>query len=298
MADAEELAKGSLAYLTQPRVPAGAPGAGQWTSGAAEAISSAAFQSLNWLKTLSSKIAFPIAVATGVLFPDNETLESNGAVPGNPDLNYRFSEMRLTLIQNDGNGGARLLFSGMPDQDGLYRDESGAIVGRAVGNSFILDNAGVSAMNAAQSDSRTSSAAATDDASDQPKLCPDPSPDVPGNKSNRSIAYQTQISGLPPGMAILYNGTFFDGCLTTDGTLLEAKGPGYDWALNDDGEWKPWYEGKQDLSDQLKRQSEAAGNRLVEWHVAEPRVAENLRAYTQTQGYSNIRVIYTPVSMK
>lgn len=29
MAEAEELAKGSLAYLTQPRVPAGAPGAGQ-----------------------------------------------------------------------------------------------------------------------------------------------------------------------------------------------------------------------------------------------------------------------------
>jgi hypothetical protein len=297
MAEAEELAKGSLAYLTQPRVPAGAPGAGQWTSGAAEAISSAAFQSLNWLKTLSSKIAFPIAVATGVLFPDNETLESNGAVPDHHGLDYRFSEMRLTLIQNDANDGARLLFSGMPDQDGLYRDESGAIVGRAVGNSFMLDNAGVAAMNAAQSDSRTSSAAATDDPSDQPKLCPDPSPDVPGNKSGRSLAYQTQISGLPPGTAILYNSVMFDGCRTTDGTLLEAKGPGIAQHITDDGEWKSYIidSGKADLDKQLIRQSIAAGGRMIEWHVAEPPLASYIRSFVRDNGLNNIAVFDTPL---
>jgi hypothetical protein len=218
MMEAEKLSKDSLAYLTQPRVPAGDPGAGQWTSGAA-AVSSVAARSLHWLKSLGGRIAAPVAIATGILFPDNENLESSGSVPGQHGLNYRFSEMRLTLIQND--------------------DQGGTIFGRALGNSFMLDNAGVASMNAALSDSRAGTTATTDDASNQPKLCPDPSPDVPGNKSDRSMACQTQISGLPPGMAILYNGTYFDGCRTTDGTLPEAKGPGYDWALSDDGEWKP-----------------------------------------------------------
>lgn len=298
MIAADDMAKGGLANLTQPRVPAGATGAGQWTTGAADAISSVAARSLRWLTTLGSRIAAPASIATGILFPDNENLASSGSVPGYHGLNYRFSEMRLTLIQNDSDGGARLLFAGMPDSDGYYRDQDGTIVGRSVGNSFMLDNAGVAAMNATRSDSTTASAAATADASDQPKLCPDPSPDVPGNKSDRSLAYQNQISGLPPGMAVFYNGIYFDGCRTTDGTLLEAKGPGYDWALTAEGEWKPWYEGKQDLWDQLQRQSEAAGDRPVEWHVAEPRVAQYLRALVQAQGYSNIQIIYTPASTK
>ena len=193
--------------------------------------------------------------AAGILFPDNKSLASSGGVPDHPGLSYRFSEMRLTLIQNDDQGGARLLFLGMPDKDSFYRDEDGTIVGRAVGNSFMLDNTGVAAMNAVQSDSRAASAATTNDASDQPKLCPDPSLDVPGNKSDRSVAYQTQISGLPPGMAVRFNVVMFDGCRTTDGTLLEAKGPGLAQHLNDDGEWKPYIieTGKADLDDQIAR---------------------------------------------
>jgi hypothetical protein len=50
-------------------------------------------------------------------------------------------------------------------------------------------------------------------------------------------------------MAILYNGVMFDGCRTTDGTLLEAKGPGIAQHMTDDGEWKPYIisSGKADL---------------------------------------------------
>jgi hypothetical protein len=151
MIEADNLAKGSLAYLTQPRVPAGALGAGQWTtSGAADAISSIAARSLRWLTAFASRIVAPVATSMGILFPDNENLESSGSVPGQHGLNYRFSEMRLTLMQNDADGGARLLFSGMPDNDGYYRDLDGTIVGRAVGNSFMIDNAGIAAMNAVQ----------------------------------------------------------------------------------------------------------------------------------------------------
>ena len=58
MVEADNLEKGGLAYLTQPRVPTGAAGAGQWTSGAAEAISAAA-PSLRWLMALGGRITVP-----------------------------------------------------------------------------------------------------------------------------------------------------------------------------------------------------------------------------------------------
>ena len=295
MREAEALEKeASLAYLRQPRIPAGSVGAGQWTTEAGGTALAA--RSLPYLLRLSARLAGPLGVAAGILFPDNENLESSGEVVGHPGLSYHFSEMRLTLIRHDDQGGARLLFSGMHGRDGFYRDQDGTIIGRAVGNSFMLDNDGVAAMSAAQSETsdRTSSSTATDDASDQPRLCPDPSPDRPGDKRDRNIAYERQISGLPPGMAIYFNGVHFDGCRTTDGTLLEAKGPGYDGALDEDGQWEPWYKGKEKLEEQIERQSRAAGTRLVEWHVAEPSVAQNIEKYVDTHGYTNIIVIHTP----
>lgn len=296
--DAEKLTKSSAAYLTQPRVPAGAPGAGQWMTGVAGMVSSVTSRSLNWLRALASRAAGPIAIASGVLFPDNETLASNGAVPGHPDLNYRFSEMRLTLIQNDGDGDARLLFSGLPDSDGFYRDQDGTIVGRAVGDSFMLDNAGVSAMNAAQSQNRIGASAASGEASEQPKLCPEPSPDVPGNKSDRAIAYQAQITGLPPGMAVKLNGVTFDGCRTSDGTMLEAKGPGYEFAMTSEDDWQPWYRGVDALKADITKQSIAANGRQVEWHVAESRVADYLKAYAADNDLKNVKIIHTPAVLQ
>ncbi len=298
MVEADELAKwGTLAYLTQPRVAAGLAGAGQWTTGAGEAAASSfAARSLPWLLQMSARLTGPLAVAAGILFPNNETLASNGDVPGYPGLNYRFSEMRLTLIQNDDQGGARLLFMGMPGTGGFYRDSGGTIVGRAVGNSFMLDDSGVVAMNAAQAEARASAGVATDDASDQPKLCPDPSPDRPGGMSDRAAAYQQQITGLPLGMAVDLNGVMFDGCRTTDGTMLEAKGPGLQQHLDGDGEWEPYFvsSGKASLDKQLKDQSNAADGRQVEWHVAEPAVAAYIRRFIEENGLININVFDTP----
>jgi hypothetical protein len=146
MAEADRLAKGSLAYLTQPRVPAGEPGAGQWMADIGEALSTLAQRGLPWLLRASARLAGPLAITTGVLFPDNANLESNGAVPGFPGLDYRFSEGRPMLIQNDGQGGASPLFSGLPDKDGFYRNDDGTVVGRAVGNTFMIDNDGASSL--------------------------------------------------------------------------------------------------------------------------------------------------------
>jgi hypothetical protein len=146
MAEADRLAKGSLAYLTQPRVAAGEPGAGQWMAGLGETLSALAERGLPWLLRASARLAGPLAIATGVLFPDNAHLESNGAVPGFPGLDYRFSEGRLMLIQDDCRGGASPLFSGLPDKGGFYRNDDGTVVGRAVGNTFMIDNEGASSL--------------------------------------------------------------------------------------------------------------------------------------------------------
>jgi len=147
MAATEQLAKAGSGYLTQPRVPAGQPGAGQWTDGLGEVISGLAERGLPWLLRASSRLVAPLAIAAGVLFPDNEHLESHGAIPGFSRLSYGFSEGRLTLFQNDEQGGVNRLYSGLPDKDGLYRTEDGTVVGRAVGNSFMLDGAGVAAIS-------------------------------------------------------------------------------------------------------------------------------------------------------
>jgi Colicin E5 ribonuclease domain len=147
MAQADELAKGAASYNpAQPRVPAGQPGAGQWMAGLGEALSALAERGLPWLAQTSARLAGPLAIATGVLFPDNATLESQGAVPGFSGLDYRFSESQLTLIQHDGQGDAQLLFHGLPDKDGIYRDSDGTVVGRAVGNSFMIDNDGAKSL--------------------------------------------------------------------------------------------------------------------------------------------------------
>jgi len=91
----------------------------------------------------------------------------------------------------------------------------------------------------------------------------------------------------------------FDGCRTTDGTLLEAKGPGIAQHISDGGEWKPYIidSGKADLDKQLIRQSIAAGDRMIEWHVAEPPLASYIRNSVRDNGISNIAVFDAPPRM-
>jgi hypothetical protein len=63
-------------------------------------------------------------------------------------------------------------------------------------------------------------------AKDQPQLCPDPTAESVAGRSERSLAYQQQITGLPRGLEVKLNGVRFDGFREEDGTMLEAKGPG------------------------------------------------------------------------
>lgn len=325
------LAKGNT---DQPRVPAGQSGGGQWTSGggggppisgghtgvsqpaallpatgisgfagvtAPTALGSmpAAGSSLlegltpEAILWLAARASAPTTVLGILLIPTNGSHIVDGTVPGHPDLNYRVDEGILSITQSLSDGGTRRIFLGGPDKDHLYRLPDGTAFGR------ILEPAMTSV--AIDGDALTSAvkpiARTADIAKDEPKLCPDPGPDVPGGTSARAVAYQQQITGLPPGYAVALNGVIFDGCRLDDGTMLEAKGPGYAWAINKTGNWYAWFRGVGKLENQMDRQWAAAGARPVAWYFAEDRVAQIFRNYARDKGYASVSVIYEPPAL-
>ncbi len=251
----------------------------------------------------------------GVLFfPTNRSQLSAGTLPGHPDLSYRYDdgEGSLSLFQN----GERIFFA-HPDADGVFRDSDGRIVGRKLDGSVMLDpdaaaglassaapaqrpgddpdavgaavGAATGAIAGAEIGSRLQTGAA-DATRNEPKLCPDPGPDKPGGKSEEAVAYQAFISRLvnpdnplPPGLAVkLWNSqderdVFFDDCRHSDGTMIEAKGPGY-LEMLEKGTFFPWQGVEWKILDQADRQVEAAGPRTVVWYFAEEKVADYVRA--------------------
>ena len=141
---------------------------------------------------------------------------------------------------------------------------------------------------------------------DEPKLCPDPGPDVPHGASERAIAYQEQISALnnpqrplPAGMAVSLENPLtgknvaFDDCRESDGTMIEAKGLGYTEMLQDrylgedviPGRWLK----------QARSQVAAAGARDVEWFFAEPEAARKAgELFGDDQTLQRIKIFVIP----
>jgi hypothetical protein len=312
----------------EPRVPAGNPDGGQWTGGgegggaphssaggsssllgaAVEAVASDAIAAAGsllgdigaaataGLETLAEEFSGPAAFLGFIFIPTNSSLTATGTLPGQPDIDYDLDQDtgHLLLYRN-----GEVLFDGMPGADGLFHGTDGSTFGRMVNGTMVLDPAVLPSNEAPTSAAETSDAdagaqATGDTSSDQPKLCPDPTADRPGGKSVRAQAYQAQITGLPPGLAVALNGIVFDGCRESDGTMLEAKGLGYAWALRGSDAWMKDYQGVVGIMDQAAKQSEAAAGRAIEWHFAEQPVADYFRTAFATQGLSNITVIYTP----
>jgi hypothetical protein len=116
---------------------------------------------------------------------------------------------------------------------------------------------------------------------DRPQFCPAPSDENIASRSERAIAHQSQITGLPPGLEVKLNDVRFDGCRESDGTMLEAKGSGYADKMDGPQDWKYWFTGAEDIEDQMQAQSGAAIGRIVEWHFAEQPVADYFRNYAE-----------------
>jgi hypothetical protein len=226
----------------------------------------------------------------GIIFiPTNRSLISRGPVVGQPDLSYEYDQGAgtLRLYQQDGERRS-IVFQGRPDIDGIIRDDDGQAVGRKLGDSVVMLDSD------ALPDSKSQDG--------EPKLCPDPEDDRPGDKKTKDIAYQKQITGLGAGLAVRLPSrsddpardpyVYFDGCRENDGTMLEAKGTGYLEMLERDSDY-PWDGVEAKMLDQAKRQLQAAGDRSIEWHFAEADVADHVRTLFETNKL-RITVIHTP----
>jgi hypothetical protein len=251
--------------------------------------------------------AGPAAAFFGTLFlPTNASLISRGTLPDAPDFSYSFDQGTgvLTLSRQHDDGSNEILFSDRYGADGVFRDEDGNAIGRHLGSSVALDADAISGYEARAKSGDQSGAgtgtqadAATD--SSEPKLCPDPDAESIAGRKDPALRYQTQISGLPPGLQFVLidpatgKDVSFDGCDLETGTMIEAKGPGYLKRMIDSNHWDDWYDGDQDIEEQLARQSRAAAGRQVEWHFAEEQVADYFRRYAKDK-FPNITIYYTP----
>ena len=255
-------------------------------------LSAAALAGLRVLAAVASSGALEAAAFLGIIFlPTNRSLVSAGTLPDLPDLSYEFDQgaNRLRLFRQDGDGRS-LVFEGRPDAHGIIRDNDGHAVGRKLNDSVVIIDP----------DTLPSAGARNDDG--RPKLCPDPGDDRGGQKNEKDIQYQMQISGLGRGLAVRLPSrstdpkrdpyVYFDGCRESDDTMLEAKSTGYLAMMRD----KPFFWEEiivPKLVTQARNQVTAAAGHPIEWHFAERDVADYMRAKFAEKDI-RITVIYTP----
>jgi hypothetical protein len=74
--------------------------------------------------------------------------------------------------------------------------------------------------------------------------------------------------------------------------MLEAKGAGFADKMTGPDTWLRWYRAIKEMQIQMQRQSDAAVNRRIEWHFAEPELSKYFENYALR--FPHIVVIYTP----
>ena len=249
---------------------------------------------LRALAQMGTRLSAPTAFFGITLVPTNRSLITEGTLPDRQDLSFEYDAgaRRLRLYQ-DGDAGRQLVFQGNPDLDGIIRDDKGHAIGRRIDGSVViidpdaLPDAGLGSPR--------------DSGRDKPKLCPDTTEESTEGRKTRSIEYQTYVSGLRPGLDVKLTDPAtgrdvkFDGCRESDGTMLEAKGPGYLEKLRENHPIV-WHSMEAEFDDQARRQSRAAladGGRRIEWHFADVEVMEHFRERWGNQ-FPNITLIHTP----
>ncbi|MGH6823061.1 MAG: hypothetical protein ACREC4_06140, partial [Methylocella sp.] len=227
------------------------------------------------------------AVLGAIFVPSpNPGLVSEGAVPGDPGLRSAINHDEATLrLTRDGEVAA----AAQRGQDGIfYEVETGTPIARDVGGSIVFDAATLASAAAPKETSQASREAASATQADTrneplPNLCPEPGPDAPHGEKERARLYQAQFSALinpqrplPPGLAVTLNGVVYDDCRVSDGTMIEAKGPGLADVLENDS-FVVAQGARAKLVDQATRQVQASGGRAIEWYFAEEAAADRAR---------------------
>ena len=227
------------------------------------------------------------AAVFGTLFvPSPNDIHVEGEVAGAPGLRYSWNRdetlLRLTYNRPDG---SRQTFTAQLQED-VFRDQHGRIVGRVLpqGN-VVIDLDAFPSIPVKE---------------DEPKLCPDPSPDRRTNE--KGLAYENYIKSIVnpenptlPGMGYLLpnsgRGIIFDDCEQHTGTMVEIK-YGYASLLS-----KAWGRGLVEILflEQALRQVSAAGTRPVRWYFSEKETEDFARkVFSENKSLENIQTRFEP----
>lgn len=244
----------------------------------------------------------------GIIFiPTNRSLITEGTVPDHPEIRFKYDEgMGHFTIYRDGGDGSSYGFSALPDADGVFRDNEGRAFARRLADGTIVIDP--DALPGPKTDSATTKP--------QPKLCPDPSADVPRGlhgadgeidpeKIDNAARYQKYISevvngkenalDIGLGVALTDPATgkpvVFDECRRSDGTMIDAK-QGY-LSLMENPYQTPWQKTLEKMTGDAERQVRAAGNREIEWYFSEKKVADFMATYFGGKNIP-IKIIYMP----
>jgi hypothetical protein len=244
-------------------------------------------------------------IVFGILFiPTNRSLVSDGPVAGAPDLSYRYdSGMGVLQIRQDvGSLGSVVLDEAHKGTDDLFRDAQGNVIGRYLsGSGVVVDVGALPGYRMLPGGDLDLDAGAQQQ--NEPKLCPDPTPDRPGapldNPYQQYVSMLINGRALPPGLAVsLFNpisgkNVAFDDCRLSDGTMIDAKGDGYLEMLLKGSESMPWIGVQDKLVTQANSQLQAAQGRPIEWYFKAQPVADFVRELFEQQDL-RITVIYAP----
>jgi hypothetical protein len=281
----------------------GAPAASEIATPAIERLAPPV---LSLLARLAAAIAAPVALG-GVfaLIPTNGSNIHEGDIPGRPDLSYRSDEGILTISRLDDQGNVQRVYEGFPDSAGLYRDTMGRVIGQHVGTGVVFDLdslplfGGPLETASPNPESKLESFPTSSTGMDDPNSCPPPTIEIDnGKRSARSIAYQSQITGLLPGFDVLYNGVRFDGCDDVTQRMLEAKGLGNVWRFERYPESSIGEDYYDEVMGQAERQNRASAGRGVDWHFADRGEALFFYLEFNAHHFSNIKVHYTEAIIK
>jgi hypothetical protein len=282
---------GALAFVP----PALATGADSFLS---ENLSATA---LNALARLAARFSAPAILFGAIFIPSANPIVDEGPVPGRPDMTYRWAhdESQVTFrVLIDGQW--RTLTAGALGRGDAFYSPNGEIVARIVGapgrRATLVTDA--DALDRALADWRRVNgqpAGTPTDEDDEPKLCPDPTPEAKTTKSVNSIAYQEYVSGLPYGSAINVGGVNVDGCDPPTGNLLEAKAD-VDFMYEKNDTLNTWIKPENNPAIQMETQADKAraDGRLVVWHAQTEKGYRGLSAIAAKLDDPNLFVVYDP----
>jgi hypothetical protein len=282
----------------EPRVPPGSGRiSGQWTRGLSVLARLTGLQagSLGGLAARLLLRAGGVTTALGILFiPSPNKIRVEGDVPGMPGLRYFWNrdETELHLIYGDSDG-AQSTFTAQLEDD-VFRDKSGRIIGRVlIDGNIAIDLHAIPSIPAND---------------DEPRLCPLPGLDKPGELGRDYEDYVKSIVN-PVDTTPRYWGfqlpnpteggklVYFDDCQHSTGMMVDAKGPGYAGLIS-------FPKGQESVTeeflDQALREVQAAGDRPIRWYFAEAAAAEFARQLFRddTEGRSKIEIVVLPWSKK